>query len=73
LITSVCMIFIGLMMIYITPQLRKNHFFFSIYRDNRVYTLQTFQQRLTVSTIRRQIGTLQQSKLSSKQRQTVPQ
>jgi hypothetical protein len=73
LITSVCMIFIGLMMIYITPQLRKNHFFFSIYRDNRVYTLQTFQQRLTVSTIRRQIGTLQQSKVPSKQRQTVPQ
>jgi hypothetical protein len=51
LITSVCMIFIGLMMIHITPHLRNNLFFYTIYRNNRVHTQQTFQQRLTIPTM----------------------
>jgi hypothetical protein len=48
LITSVCMIIIGLMMIHITPHLRNNLLIFSIYRDSRVHTQQTLQQRLTI-------------------------
>jgi hypothetical protein len=73
LITSVCMIFIGLMMIQITPQLRNNHFVLSIYRGNRVHTQQTFQQRLTLPTTStdHQNAPVKQSKLPSKQRQTV--
>jgi hypothetical protein len=50
LITAVCMIFIGLMMIHITPQLRNKLVGRLIYRDNRVHTQQTLQQRLTVPT-----------------------
>jgi hypothetical protein len=73
LITSVCMIFIGLMMIQITPQLRNNHFVLSIYRGNRVHTQQTFQQRLTLPTTStdHQNAPVKQSKVPSKQRQTV--
>jgi len=51
LITSVCMIFIGLMMIHITPHLRNNLFFYTIYGTNRVHTQQTLQQRLTIPTM----------------------
>ncbi|CAF1129604.1 unnamed protein product [Didymodactylos carnosus] len=36
LITSACLIFIGLITIYITPQIRNNISIFLIYRDNRV-------------------------------------
>jgi hypothetical protein len=51
LITSVCMIFIGLMMIHITPHLRNNLFIYTIYPNNRVHTQQTLEQRLTLRTI----------------------
>jgi hypothetical protein len=73
LITSACMIFIGLMMIHITPQLREKLFPFLIYRDNRIHT-QTLQQRLTVptSTTRGHNATIQQNNSPNMQRQTVP-
>ena len=51
LITSVCMIFIGLMMIHTTPQLQNNLFISLLYRDNRVHTQQTLPQRLTAPTL----------------------
>jgi hypothetical protein len=73
LITSICMIFIGLMMIYITPQLRNNLGVLLMKRDNRVHTRQTLQQHLTLPTTStgRQNAPLQQIKSTSKQRQTV--
>ena len=38
LITALCMIFMGLMLIHITPQLRKNQLVSMVYRDNRIET-----------------------------------
>lgn len=49
LITSVCMIFIGCIMIYITPQLR-NHFFALIYHDTRVHASRTLGPRFLAQT-----------------------
>jgi hypothetical protein len=74
LVTSVCMIFIGLMMIHMTPQLRNNFSFFLIYHDNRVHTQQTPQQRLTVPTgsTGGHNATVQQNKLPNVPRRTVP-
>ena len=46
------MIFIGLMMIHTTPQLRNNLFVSLLYRDNRVHTQQTLQQRQTAPTLK---------------------
>jgi hypothetical protein len=62
LITSACLIFIGLMMIHITPQVRDKLFLYFNYRDNRVHTQRTLQQRLTVpaSTTRAHNATTQQ-------------
>lgn len=45
LITSLCMIFIGLMMIHITPQLRNNLVIYSMFRDNRVASGNSVQPR----------------------------
>lgn len=47
LITSLCMIFIGLMMIKITPQLRNNVYYY-IFRDNRIHAAQNLPQRVTI-------------------------
>jgi hypothetical protein len=46
LITSTCLIFIGMITIYITPQLKKYLFTSLIHHDNRVHVQQTAQQRL---------------------------
>jgi len=74
LITSLCMIFIGLMMIHITPQLRKNLSICVIYRGNQVNTTHSLPQRLTVpSTITGgHHPTAQQNKTLSIPRQTIP-
>lgn len=74
LITSVCMIFIGLMMIHITPQLRNKLPIYLIYRGNRVSTVLTLQQRLTIpsSITAGHHGTAQQNITLSMQRQTIP-
>jgi hypothetical protein len=73
LITSVCLIFIGLMMIQITPQLRDKLFLYFNYRDNRVHTQRTLQQRLTVpaSTTRAHNDTTQQNRSPNMERQTA--
>ena len=77
LITSLCMIFIGLMMIHITPQLRNNLFIYSIFRDNRVATGEGLQPRammLSTSTKHHLPAVQQQQQqTSSIQRQTVIQ
>ena len=47
LITSLCMIFIGLMMIKITPQLR-NNIFYHVFRSNRIHALEGLPERATI-------------------------
>jgi hypothetical protein len=70
LITSACMIFIGLMMINITPQLRNNVFIF-ILRDNRVHTQVSFPQRLTLPTATGGNNTAEHNRSLNIQRQTT--
>ncbi|UJR09007.1 hypothetical protein I4U23_013255 [Adineta vaga] len=45
LITSVCMIFMGIMLIHITPKLRNNRFASMVYHDNRIHAQQSMQQQ----------------------------
>jgi hypothetical protein len=73
LITSVCMIIIGLMMIQITPQLRDNVFIFSICRDTRVRTNGILQLHASIPTITtgRQNATPQKNKAANTKRKTI--
>jgi hypothetical protein len=62
------------MMIHITPQLRNKLPIYLIYRGNRVSTVLTLQQRLTIpsSITAGHHGTAQQNITLSMQRQTIP-
>ncbi|CAF1194121.1 unnamed protein product [Adineta ricciae] len=63
LVAALCMIFMGLMLIHITPQLRKNRLVSIIYHDNRANTRQTGPQCLTLpSTTGGATGLRQQTK-----------
>ncbi|CAF4153795.1 unnamed protein product [Adineta steineri] len=75
LITSVCMIFMGIMIVYITPQLRKNLCTVFHLRNNQVHTQQTLPQNSAIPRITAGTGSTNKRQVKSlnTQKQTIPE
>ncbi|CAF0958420.1 unnamed protein product [Didymodactylos carnosus] len=72
LITSTCLIFVGLITIHITPQLRKNISISLIHRNNRLHVQQIPLNHLKMSpTMDSNVTTIRQNKLTNTQEDDI--